>query len=378
MLLNLYEEMYRFIKLLRENKNQENIMDHEKKINPYIHEPKKGVSWRAIFAGTLTVLTILLVLNLIGLSIGLGTIEPTEEANPLSGISTGAIIWWVISNLLALFAGGFVAARVGISLTDTSGVVQGIMTWGLYTLISAWLLTTVVGSIISGVGNAVGGVISTTGQTAGEAFAPLIENQVEELDSSLDEAKEEFYSLLRDAGTDPDELESDIQDTVSQNLREGDVEQAFRNAKDRLTQTFEEVDRDELVNILVERTDMSRSEAERAVDNVLAEYESLREDVDEFLTRAEEEAREQGENAAEAGAKAAGYLSVALILGLFAAALGGILGIRDLRDDYVTHYVHHEPVVDPHPHVSKDPRSTDRPTPPPPDNPRRRSDEPGS
>ena len=36
---------------------------------------------------------------------------------------------------------------------------------------------------------------------------------------------------------------------------------------------------------------------------------------------------------------AAGYLSIALILGLFTAALGGILGVRDLRDDYESNYI---------------------------------------
>ncbi|REL37982.1 hypothetical protein DYD21_05025 [Rhodohalobacter sp. SW132] len=360
-------------------------MGNIKKVNPYTHEPKKGVSWRAIFAGTLTVLSILLILNLIGLAIGLGTIEPTEDANPLSGIGTGALIWWVVSNLIALFAGGFVAARVGISLTDISGVVQGIMTWALYTLISIWLLTTVAGTIISGVGSVVGGVISTTGDAAGDAIAPAIERAVEDLDESLDDAKEEIYALMRDAGTDPDELESDVEEGVAQGLRDGDVEQAFRNARNRITQTFEEVDRDELVNILAERTDMSRGEAEQAVDNALADYESLRQDVEEFLAEAEEEARVQGEKAAEAGAKAAGYLSVALIFGLFAAAIGGVFGVRDLRDDYEAHYVHHKTVAekhvytDPHPvsdpnppnrpHPSDSPNPSDGPNPNPPDRP---------
>lgn len=334
-------------------------MANTKKINPYTHEPKKGVSWRAIAAGTLTVLTIILILNLIGLAIGLGTIEPTEENNPFSGIGTGALIWWGVSNLIALFAGGFVAARVGVSLTDISGVVQGIMTWALYTLISIWLLTTVVGTIISGVGSAVSGVISTTGDVAGDAFAPAIEELVEDLDVSLGDAKEEIYSLMRDADMDPNELESDVEEGVSQGLRDGGIEQAFRNAKNRLTQTFEEVDRDELVNIVVDRTNMNRNEAERAVDNALADYEALREDVEQFLAEVEETAREEGEKAAEAAAKAAGYMSVAFILGLFAAAVGGVLGVKDLRDDYETHYVHHNLASGTHlhsgPHPSDDP-----------------------
>jgi len=148
----------------------------------------------------LTVLTILLILNLTGLAIGLSTIEPTEETNPFSGIGTGA----------------------------------------LYTLVSIWLLTTVVGTMISGVGSVVGGVISTTGDVAGDAFGPAIEELAEDLEVSLDDAKEEFYSLMRDAGIDPDELESDLEDDIVRGLRDGDVEQAFRNARNRLTQTFDD------------------------------------------------------------------------------------------------------------------------------------------
>lgn len=334
-------------------------MDSTKKVNPNTDAPKKSVSWSAIFAGTLTVLSILLILNLIGLAFGLGAIEPTEETNPLSGIGTGALVWWVVSNLIALFAGGFIAARVGVSLTDIDGVVQGIMTWALYAFLSIWILTSAVGTIVSGVGSAVGSVISSTGEAAGDTFAPMIEKQVEELDMSLGDAKKQFYSLMRDAEINPDELESDLQDDVSQGLKDGDVEQAFINARDRLTQTFEELDREELVNILVERTDMSQSEAQDAVDNAQAEYESLRQDFDEFLANAEETAREQGEKVAEAGAKAAGYLSIALIFGLFAAAIGGVLGIRDLRSDYETRYVDSKPASGSHvhsePHPSNDP-----------------------
>lgn len=299
--------------------------------NPYTHKPEKSISWRAIFAGTITVLSILLILNLIGLWIGLGVINPTEETDPLSGVGTGSIIWWVISNLIALFAGGFVAARAGVSFTNISGVLQGIMTWALYTILSAWLLTTVVGNIISGVGSAVGGVLSTTGETVGDRVGSIIENQVEEIDVSLEEAKQEFYELLDDA--DREELEQEFS-----------VEEIFRNPRNLLDNTFEAVDRDALVNILVERTDMTESEAEQAVDELLAEYENLRQEAEEFVEDAEETAREQAEEAADAMSSASIYLAIALILGVIAAAFGGVTGVKNLRDDYESNYFYSEDV----------------------------------
>lgn len=298
--------------------------------NPYTHKPEKSISWRAVFAGTLTVLSVLLILNLIGLWIGLGVINPTET-NPMSGVGIGSIIWWVLSNLIALFAGGFVAARAGISFTNISGVLQGILTWALYTIVSAWLLTTVVGNIISGVGSAVGGVLSTTGDTMGDRVGSIIESQVEDLDVSLEEAKQEFYELLDDA--DREELEEEFS-----------IEEIFRNPKNLLDNTFEAVDRDALVNILVERTDMSQSEAQQAVDELLAEYDNLREEAEEFVEDAEETAREQGEEAADAISSASIYMAIALILGVIAAAFGGLTGVKNLRDDYESNYFYKEDV----------------------------------
>lgn len=297
--------------------------------NPYTHKPEKSISWRAIFAGTLTVLSILLILNLIGFWIGLGVINPTEEANPMSGVGVGSVIWWVLSNLIALFAGGFVAARAGVSFTNISGVLQGIMTWALYTIISAWLLTTVVGNIISGVGSAVGGVLSTTGQTVGDRVGSIIDDQVEELDVTLEEAKQKFYQLLEDA--DREGLQEEF-----------NIEEIFRNPRNLLDNTFEAVDRDALVNILVERTDMTESEAQQAVDELLAEYENLRAEAEQFMEDAEETAREQAEEAADAVSSASIYLAIALILGVIAAAFGGLMGVKNLRDDYEGNYFYSE------------------------------------
>ncbi len=299
------------------------------KFNPYTHKPEKSISWRAIFAGTLTVLTVLLILNLIGLSIGLGVIEPTDQTDPLGGVGTGSVIWWVLSNLIALFAGGFVAARAGVSFTDISGVLQGIMTWALYTLLSAWLLTTIVGGVISGVGSAVGGVLTTTGETVGDRIISVVENQAEELDITLEEAQEEFYALLDDA--DREELQQEF-----------NIEQIFRDPRNLLDQTFDAVDREALVNVLVERTDMSQNEAEQAVDGLLAEYENLRAEAEEFLEEAEQTAREEAEEASDTMATASIYLAIALILGIIAAAFGGIAGVKNLREDYEKNYFYSE------------------------------------
>jgi hypothetical protein len=325
-------------------------------LNSYNAVPRKGVSWRAIFAGVITIIAVMLLLNLIGISIGMGSIEPTEESNPLSGLGTGTLIWWIVSSLIALFLGGYVAARVGVSFSNKSGIIQGFLTWALYTFISAWLLTSAIGSIISGVGNVVGTVLSSTGQAIGNQVGPVIQNQTDQLNISLEDAKEEFYALLEDTqkeDLDPDELEARANEVVSEAANRGEsaaqrpgridneIEGVFNEARNQFEGTFEEVDKEALVNILVERTDKSRSEAESTVDNYLAQYENLRQQAEEALSNAKEQANQTAENVAEAVADAALYLAIALILGAIVAAAGGFAGVKNLRDDYAeTHYVH--------------------------------------
>lgn len=338
-------------------------------INSYDSVPRKGISWRAILAGVVSILSVMLLLNLIGLAVGFGSIEPTEESNPLSGLGTGALIWWIVSCLIALFIGGYVAARVGVSFSNKSGIIQGIMTWALYTFISAWLLTSAVGSIISGVGNVVSSAVSSAGQaienvasgSSSSSNQGKNQQQSQNLDLSLEQAKQEFYALLEDTGKeelDPQRIENKAEEVASEAKQRGQtaarqpgkidnkVEQIFNNAKNEFQGTFEAVDKEALVNVLTERTDMSESEARKTVDNYLAQYENMRQQAQQFLQNAEQQATKTAENVAQGVADAALYLAIALILGVITAAAGGFTGAKNLRHDYVKNNYFREDRVD--------------------------------
>lgn len=327
-------------------------------LNSHDAVPRKGISWRAIFAGVVCVISLAFLLNLLGLVFGFGTINPTEESNPLSGLATGSLIWWIVSNLIALFAGGYVAARVGVSFYHKSGMIQGIMTWALYTFLSAWLFTSAIGGIISGVGNTIGSVLSSSGdqqQQQQQQQQQAQDQQNQRLNISLQQAKQEFYSLLEDTGKpalDPDRLENkanevaqEAQSTARSAARQpgqidNKVEQIFNNAKNEFQNSFEALDKDALVNVLTERTNMTESEARRAVDNYISQYENLRAESEQILNQVEQQAKQTAGNVAQAISDAALYLFIALILGVIVAAFGGMAGVKSLRKDYKdTHYV---------------------------------------
>jgi membrane protein implicated in regulation of membrane protease activity len=325
----------------------------------YDFETKRDVSWRAILAGLVSVLSLLLILNLFGLAAGFGSIEPTEEARPLEGLGTGIFVWWGLSNVLALALGGYVAARVGVSLNTKAGVLQGVLTWAIYAVVSAWLLTSAVGKIVSGVGNMVGSVLGQTGEVVKESVGPLLEDQMGELNISLEDAKNEIYALLEDTNKEalqPERLESQgrqLRDQAREQGREAarrpsradaGIEQIFRSARNIFQQSYEELDREALVNVVVERTDMNRAEAERTVDEYLAEYENLRRQFEEFKEETRRRVNETAEEVAETAAEVSLYLAIALILGALAAAFGGYLGVMDLRTDHESgHYVVEDP-----------------------------------
>ena len=323
-------------------------------LNSHNSVPRKGISWRAILAGVVCTLSIVFLLNLLGLYFGFGSIDPAEESDPLNGLGTGSLVWWAISNLLGLFVGAYVSARVGVSFYHKSGIVQGIMTWALFTFFSAWLVTSAVGGVISGVGNTIGSVLSWDGEQQKEQ--QLSEQQNRQLNIKLNEAKEQFYNLLEDAqkpALDPGQLENkaeNIMESAEEQAQQAvrspgqinaEVEQIFSEAKNQFEDTWNALDKEALTNVLVERTDMNKSEAERIVENNISQYENLRQKSQQFLEKVKEQAEETAGKISDAMADAALYLFIALVLGALVAALGGAAGVKSLRSDYMdSQYVH--------------------------------------
>ena len=109
------------------------------------------ISWGAVFAGTVLAIVLQLALSLLGLGIGLGTIDPLTEQSPMAGIGTGAAIWWIVTMLGSLFLGATVAGRLAGMPRPKGGLLHGLLTWSVVTLLTFYLLTTAVGRIIGGV-----------------------------------------------------------------------------------------------------------------------------------------------------------------------------------------------------------------------------------
>jgi hypothetical protein len=112
-------------------------------------KPFDRISWGAIFAGAFTALSIQLVLSLVGLGVGLSTIDPQTGDNPSgSAIGIGAVVWWTISSLISLYIGGMIAGRIAGTF---NGYLHGLITWSVVTIATVLLLSSALGSAFRGV-----------------------------------------------------------------------------------------------------------------------------------------------------------------------------------------------------------------------------------
>lgn len=291
----------------------------------------KRISWGAIFAGTVVALVTQMALSLLGLAIGFGAVDPATEANPLGGIGTGAGIWLAISSIASLFAGGLVAARLAGLPRKPDGILHGIVTWGLVTLLTFYLMTSAAGQLLSGAAGIVGQGFDLLGQGVA-AVAPEAGQAIRDqlpADLTLEQIENEAVELLRQSGVQPEDVEQQAGqalDEAGQRAAEADL----RGALERLLQTGRDVaseaDREAVVNILVARTELSRAEAEQRVQQYEERFQQARQETGQTASQVGEGARDVADSVLAAMSRAALWAFIAMVVGAAAAAAGGAVG----------------------------------------------------
>lgn len=286
----------------------------------------KRLSWGAIFAGVVIVLVIQATLSLLGLAFGFGTVDPATENNPAAGLATGAMIWWVVSFLVALFIGGWITGRLGGAPRPTNGALHGLLTWGVTTIVFMFLLSTVIGNIMGGAL----GVLRTGMQTAGDVVASStrdgqirINTGDEQRTIAWNDIQREIRTLLSRGNTEPDADE--VASRTGANVTDEDVEVAV-NRLLRSGSTPTQGDREAAVNVLVTRTNMTRSEAEMTVDRWVNQYASAGTTTQPDRLDREDQARNIGQDVADVASSAATWTFIFMILGAGSAMLGGSVG----------------------------------------------------
>ena len=114
------------------------------------------VSWGAIFAGTVVAVGLLVLLGMLGTAIGFRAVDPQESA-AFNGVGIGAGIWWVVSSVIALAVGGYLAGHLSGIPEKRSATAHGASVWGLLTIVMLWLAASTVGAAFNTASSAVVG-----------------------------------------------------------------------------------------------------------------------------------------------------------------------------------------------------------------------------
>ncbi len=147
------------------------------------------VSWGSIFAGAIIAMATQLVLTLIGVAIGLATVSPATGGTPSgTAFGLGATVWLLLSSLISLFLGGYIAARLGGTF---NGWLHGLATWGLVTMLTIMLLTTAAGGLIGTASGLANFAASNSDKAPQMQLPPAVQQQLDQLKAQASQSADQ-------------------------------------------------------------------------------------------------------------------------------------------------------------------------------------------
>jgi hypothetical protein len=304
----------------------------------------KRISWSAVFAGVALAMVVSLILNLLGTAIGAATVDPMQEGNPLDGLGKGTAIWLVVSGVVSLFVGGWIAGR----LAQREGALHGLLVWATTSLLTLYLVSSAVTGIVSSGMNLAGNGLSAVGSGVAQ-LAPNLGQTVQEqlrqqgIDFNLNDIQGELETAMRQTGKtelNPDNVKDtaqaageDAKNTAQSSAQNPQASgEQLGSLLDRIKakgdKAWDAADREAMVNLIKARTGKSDAEANQMVDQAKEAYQQAYAKYLQLKADAERKAREAADVAAKRISQASWLLLISLIISGAVAAAAGMLGRR--------------------------------------------------
>lgn len=284
-----------------------------------------AVTWPAIFGGAFVAAAASIVLVALGSGLGLASVSPWRD----SGASATEVAWmtaaWlIVVQWLSAGLGGYLAGRLRtkwanvhtheVFFRDTA---HGFITWAVGTVIVAGFLATAVGSAISG------GVHAAAGAAAGAGGAAAAQSANHSAGASGAESSGVGASSNQALATyDMDMLFRSSQTTSATSTTDARAEAARILANGVATGDVPTTDRAYLAELVASRTGISAEEAQKRVDNAIAQAKA-----------ADLKARELADKARKSAAETSIFTALSMLVGAFIACIAAALGgqRRDLH-----------------------------------------------
>ncbi len=168
------------------------------------------VRWPAVIAGLLTALTMLLTLGVLGLAVGLTSVDAGQavaQRGVPSGLGLGSGIWAGVSALLAFALGGWVAGRTAAVFGKGWGALNGMLVFLLAVPVTLLLAGSGVGALLGSFSSFAQSlnidpsqVSNTAGNVAGQASQAAQQVTPEQAAQAATNARNAAWSTLLGLG----------------------------------------------------------------------------------------------------------------------------------------------------------------------------------
>jgi hypothetical protein len=302
---------------------------------------RSAISWSAILLGAVAAAVISLILFILGTGLGLSSISPwSHDGVTATTFGIAAIIWITVTQALASGLGGYLTGRLRVRWQDTDSdevyfrdTAHGFIAWGVATLVTATLLTSVVGSIVSTGVQATASVASVAGGAATAGVAAAAQSGMgEEAGEQVNSASAYFVdSLFRPAAvnTATDSADHDpsshgahhpaIANTQQEAVPSAEVSRIIATSVANGSLSSE--DSAYLAQLVSQHTGLTQEEAQARVNQIYTTVQDKAKEV-------EVKAREAADAARKASIGISLWLFVSLLIGAFSASLAATWGGR--------------------------------------------------
>ena len=285
-------------------------------------ELRSGVSWAAIIAGAVGAAALSLILLILGVGLGLSSMSPwADQGATIGTMGTASIVWICFTQLAAAGMGGYLAGRLRGRFHATHGdevyfrdTAHGFLAWAVATLLTAALLTTVIGSILGTGAKGVVAVAGVAGAGAGAAGAAAMPTM--NAASQAGGAGQRYFvdSLFR-----RDSAAASAPATNDNETPSAESGRIFATALSAGALPPEDVKY--LGQTVAQRTGLSQADAEKRVTDTFSRMQDK-------AKQTEAAARDAADKARKASAYSSLWLFVSLLVGAFCASLAATYGGR--------------------------------------------------
>jgi hypothetical protein len=283
---------------------------------PLLEASTSGVAWPAIIGGAFAAAALSLILLALGSGLGLASVSPWSNFGASATTFTVmTAVWLIVVQWLASGLGGYLTGRlrtkwVGLHTHEVffRDTANGFLTWAAASVIGVVLLASAASSVVSGAATMMAGVAS--GAAAG-ASQGVTQAATQSGGTRADPTAYFIDNLYRTAHPSANASDGDVRAQSTRILLNG-----------MLNGDVPAPDRTYLAQLVSAHTDLSQADAEKRVDEVIAQEKAV-----------EVKARQTADAARKAGAYLSIFTALSMLVGAFIACVAAALGGQQ-RDEY--------------------------------------------